>query len=136
MLDRNIPFYNIILKCNNYTNTEIILPAGYSFKNYQISDEKAWAKLEYDIGDFASEDEAEKYFLSEYGQNIDDVKERCFFVADEQGQIVGSCIAWKDGRGNGEVSSLHWLVVSPFCQGQKIGKALCQRVMKAFWEKN
>ena len=52
MLDRNIPFYNTILKCENYTNSEIILPQGYHFKNYQTGDEKAWARSEYKIGDF------------------------------------------------------------------------------------
>lgn len=136
MLDRNIPFYNIILKCEDYRNTEIILPTGYYFRNYQIGDEKAWAKLEYEIGDFASENQAEKYFLSQYGQDVESLKERCFFCIDEQEQVVGSCIAWKDGKGTKQVSSLHWLVVSPSHQGKKIGKALCQRVMKVFWEKN
>lgn len=41
MLDRNIPFYNVILKCDDYFNSEIILPQGYRFRNYQAGDEKA-----------------------------------------------------------------------------------------------
>lgn len=136
MLDRSIPFYNVILKCENYRDTKIVLPAGYHLRNYLTGDEKAWAKLEYEIGDFASVNEAEEYFLSQYGQNVDDLKERCFFVIDEQEHVVGSCIAWKDIKGTEPAASLHWLVVSPGHQGKKLGKSLCQRVMKAFREKN
>lgn len=46
MLDRSIPFYNVILKCDNYRDKE--------------------------IDDFASVNEAEEYFISQYGQNADD----------------------------------------------------------------
>lgn len=136
MPDRSIPFYNFILKSEIYIDTEIVLPKGYQFRNYQIGDEKAWAKLEYEIGDFPSTDEAEKYFISQYCQNIDHIRERCIFVIDEQEQIVGSCIAWKDQKGTEQVGSLHWLIVSPIHQGKKLGKALCQRVLKIFQEKN
>lgn len=135
MLDKSIPFYNVILKCDNYRDTEIVLPTGYRLRTYQTGDEKAWAKLEYEIGDFALINEAEEYFLSQYGQDADSLKERCFFATDEQERVVGSCIAWKDSRGIEQVASLHWLVVSPSHQGKKIGKALCQRVMKVFREK-
>ena len=135
MLDRTIPFYNIILKCDDYQDADIILPPGYCFRNYQSGDEKDWAELEYEIGDFGSTREAEEYFMSQYGQKADDLQERCFFVLDEQSQIVGSCIAWKDSRGTTQVASLHWLVVSPDHQGKGLGKALCQKVLEVFWEK-
>ncbi len=39
-VDRNIPFYNVILKCDNYKNSEIILKLGYRFKNYELGDMK------------------------------------------------------------------------------------------------
>ena len=136
MLDRSIPFYNTILKCENYEDTELVLPLGYHIRHFQAGDEKTWAKLEYEIGDFASVNEAEEYFIAQYGQDPDGLKERCFFAIDEQGHVVGSCIAWKDIRGAELVASLHWLVVSPSHQGKKLGKALCQSVMKVFQEKN
>lgn len=111
MLDRSIPFYNVILECDNYRDKEIVLPAGYHLRNYRAGDEKAWAKLEYEIDDFASVDEAEEYFISQYGQNEDDLGERCFFAIDEQEHVVGSCIAWKDNRGTELVASLHIAVM-------------------------
>lgn len=135
-MDRSIPFYNMILKCENYTDSEIVLPKGYQFRNYQAGDEKAWARLEYEIGDFETLEMAEKYFISEYCQNINDMGERCIFVLNREKEIVGSCIAWKDNKGNQTVASLHWLIVSQREQGKNLGKALCQRTMRVFLEKN
>ena len=112
----------------------VSLPEGYSFEMYDVADEKYWAKLEYEIGDFSSVAEAEKYFKINYCTQIDEVKKRCVFVVDAYGDVVGSCIAWNDLKGSDTVASLHWLVVSPEHQGKHIGLALCQKVLEIFSE--
>ena len=132
MIDRSIPYYNLILKCDKICTASVLLPEGYSFKLYEVGDEKYWAKLEYEIGDFSSIEEAEMYFKANYCNQIDELKKRCVFVVDDKGNVVGSCIAWHDLKGNNTVASLHWLVVSPKHQGKHIGLALCQKVMQIF----
>ncbi|MBQ7837146.1 MAG: GNAT family N-acetyltransferase [Clostridia bacterium] len=134
MIDRSIPYYNLILKRNEICTTSVSLPEGYNFKMYDVGDEKYWAKLEYEIGDFSSVEEAETYFRTNYCNQIDELKNRCVFVVDAYGDVVGSCIAWHDSKGNDMVASLHWLVVSPEHQGKHIGLALCQKVMNIFNE--
>ena len=134
MIDRSIPYYNLILKCTKICTTPVSLPKGYSFKMYDVGDEKYWAKLEYEIGDFSSVEEAEIYFKTNYCNQIDELKKRCVFVVDTHGDVVGSCTAWYDLKGKDIVASLHWLVVSPEHQGKHIGLALCQKVMKIFNE--
>ena len=134
MIDRSIPYYNLILKCNKICTTPALLPEGYSFKMYDEGDEKYWAKLEYGIGDFSSVEEAETYFRTNYCNQIDELKNRCVFVVDTCGDVIGSCIAWHDLKGNDTVASLHWLVVSPEHQGNHIGLALCQKVLDIFSE--
>ena len=136
MIDRSIPYYNLILKCTKICTTPVSLPEGYSFKMYDEGYEKYWAKLEYDIGDFSSVEEAEMYFKTNYCNQIDELKKRCVFVVDAYGDVVGSCIAWHDFKGNDTVASLHWLVVSPKHQGKHIGLALCQKVMNIFNERD
>ncbi len=137
MLDRTIPFYNTILRCDRYLNAEPALQNDYEFRMYQSGDEQKWAQLEYEIGDFDSAEEAEQYFISTYCSNKTlDVAKRCVFAVNEKNEIVGSCIAWKDLRGDELVASLHWLVVSTQHQGKGIGKALCQKVMQIFLEKD
>lgn len=93
MLDRSIPFYDTILKYESSLHQKIVVPNGYYFKKYQAGDERAWARLEYEIGDFKTMDAAEKYFVSEYCQDIYNIRNRCVFVVDHEAQIVGSCIA-------------------------------------------
>lgn len=134
-LDKNIPFYNVILKCENRKNSVITLKAGYRFKNYETGDENSWAKLEYEIGDFNSVNEAKEYFIDNYCKNKE-IRKRCFFVLNSENEIVGSCIAWNDKKENENVGSLHWLVVSPKERNRGLGKALCQKVLNFFHEKN
>ncbi len=135
MLNRTIPFYNVILRCDNLTVNSPILPNGYRFRMYQNGDEDSWARLEYEIGDFDTINDAKQYFVSTYLQNdFLDISKRCVFVVSPENEIVGSCIAWKDVKKDAYVASLHWLIVSPEYQGMGIGKALCRKVMQIFSE--
>ncbi len=132
-LDRTIPFYNVILRCDNSAVNSAILPTGYRFKMYQSGDEDSWARLEYEIGDFDTFNEAKEYFVSTYIQNDSlDISKRCVFVVNPENEIVGSCIAWQDLKNDMYVASLHWLIVSPKYQGMGIGKALCRKVIQIF----
>lgn len=135
MLDRSIPFYNTILKCAEYADSQAALDEGYRLRLYQPGDEKGWAKLHVETGDFDSLGEAEAYFLSTYCMDVREAAQRCVFAVDEGGEIAGSCIAWRDRRGEETVASLHWLVVSSAHQGKGLGKALCRQVMRIFVSK-
>lgn len=97
MLDRTIPFYNTILKCNNYQRKDVVLPKGFSIVPYKSGYEKAWAELEYSIGDFDSLEDAEKYFVATYTQN-QKLLGNILFLLNENKTVIGSCIAWQDKR--------------------------------------
>ena len=156
MLDRTIPFYNTILRCDNYRRKDVMLPEGFSIVPYKCGYEKAWAALEYSIGDFASIEDAEKYFTATYLQKPE-LFSNILFLINKDDEVVGSCIAWKDERKDGNilsltdeatssciawkderrgsmVSSLHWLIVTEKYQGLGLGKALCCAVMNIFEE--
>ena len=66
MLDRTIPFYNTIIRCDKYTFQPITLPDAYRIISYQPGFEQDWARLECSAGDFDSEKEAVEYFQSKY----------------------------------------------------------------------
>ena len=134
MLDRTIPFYNIILKCSDYSPRRVELPDGFSIISYQHGYEKEWAKLEYAIGDFDSLEEAEKYFVETYLQNSE-LFRNILFLLNREHEIVGSCIAWQDIQGENSASSLHWLVVQEQYQGIGLGRALGTAVMNIYAER-
>ena len=131
MLDRTIPFFNTILRCDSYTHQDVILPEGYKILSYQDGFENAWAELEYAIQDFDSLEEARQYFVETYLQDRDQLDKILFAVAPD-GSIVGTCIAWQDLRQGAWVSSLHWLVVDEKHQGLGLGRALCHAVMNIY----
>ena len=134
MLDRTIPFYNIILRCDDYRYKEVNLPHGFSIVSYKKGYEKAWAELEFSVGDFDSLEEAQNYFVKSYTQNQEALFRIVRFLLNEDNTVIGSCIAWQDKRKDSFVASLHWLIVNEKYQGMGLGKALCCEMMNIFEE--
>ena len=128
--DRSVPFYNLILRLDHWQRRDPVLPEGFRLRFYQPGDEAAWAALEYGIGDFDPQEEARAYFVQTYGSHAQDLARRCLFAVDGGGRVAGTCSAWRDPRGGGEVASLHWLAVSPEAQGRGLGKALCREALE------
>lgn len=135
MLDRTIPFYNIILRCDQYQSKELVLPSGFAIVPYEKGCEKAWAELEYAIGDFDSMEDAEHYFVETYLQN-QALSDNILFLLNEEKSIIGSCTAWQDKRQDADVSSLHWLVVDEKYHGMGLGRALCCATMNIYEEQD
>lgn len=132
MLDRSIPFCNVILRCDSYRFTKEELPDGFSIVTYTEGYEKEWARLEVFVGDFETEEGAEQYFIETYMCNKEELLNNAFFLLNENKEVIGSCIAWKDVKDNSSVASLHWLMVDEKYQGMGLGKALCRKVMNTF----
>ncbi len=131
MLDRTIPFYHIIMRCDRILPMEIKLPEGYTIRTYQPGDEDAWADMECAIGDFTTREAALALFTERYLADAT-LTDRIFFAIAPDGEIVGSVIAWEhDPRGMG-TRALNWVVVREDHQRKGLGKALCQTALRLF----
>ncbi len=126
MLDRTIPFCNIIMRCDRILPMEIKLPEGYAIRTYQPGDEHGWAALHVATGDFASAAEAAAYFMDKYSADLT----RALFAVSSAGDVVGAITAWTDDRAGENVRSIHWLAVDKGHQQQGLGRALCQTCLK------
>jgi len=133
MLDRTIPFMNIIMRCDAPNTLHAPIPEGYRLRHYRPGDNLAWAALETLLGDFASEEEALAYFATQYDP---EALASCAFFAEEihTTQVVGSVIAWHDPQGEASIASLHWLVVHPAHEKHGIGSALIAAAMRYYTE--
>jgi GNAT superfamily N-acetyltransferase len=133
MLDKTIPYKNVIMRADTYNpDQENHLPAGFHLKQFENGDEQQWAEIETSVGEFTSTSEALEYFRKHYMSELSVLRSRCYFALDLFGRHAGTCTAWYDRRGEETVGSLHWLAVKPEFQGQGIAKALLSRTMCLF----
>ena len=138
MLDRGIPYYNIIMKKNAPTTFAVpALPPQFELHAYRTGVEQQWAELEQEIGDFPSVQEASAYFAKTYLSRSDLLARRGIFVSDKNsGCLVGACIAWFDEQNGTPVSSLHWLITKETYQGRGIGSALIAAALNIYEQEN
>jgi len=138
MLDRSIPYYNIIMKKDTPTNfDDPALPPQFELHRYRTDVEQQWAELEYENGDFPSVQEASAYFTKTYLSRPDLLARRGVFISDkESGGLVGACIAWRDEQNGAPVSSLHWLITKEAYQGRGIGSALIAAALSIYEKEN
>ena len=138
MLNRNIPFYNIIMKktCPEQLNVPE-LPVEFELHHYSPGVERQWAELEYEIGDFPSVADAQKYFVEKYLNHPELLEQRGVFVSHRERKcLVGACIAWLDYQGTKPVSSLHWLVTKEQYQNRGIASAMLAAALNIYAEDN
>ncbi len=131
MMDRTIPLYHIIMRCDRILPMEVKLPQGYAIRTWQPGDEIAWADMECANGEFDTPEKAIALFTQRYLQDPS-LTDHIFFAVAPDGAIAGSVIAWEhDVRGMG-IRSLNWVIVRDEHQGKGLGRALCQTALRLF----
>ena len=130
MLDRTIPYCNIIMRCDRVLPMEIKLPAGYTIRTWQPGDENAWADMEFAVGDFPTQAEAKARFEQVYLADPARAAQRAFFLIAPDQTIAGSVIAWESMRQSIAVPTIDWLIVRKEHQGKGLGRALCQTALR------
>lgn len=108
------------------------LPAGYSTRKFRKGEGRLWAQVEAAAGEFGSADAALERFIREFGDKLDDMEDRCFFlVDDETRRVIGTATAWYDPDFEGEdYGRVHWVSIVPEFQGRRLAKPLMCVVME------
>ncbi len=136
VIDKNITYFNLIMRCDIYEPKEILLPTGYSFRGYRDGDAREWARIEVEVNDFDTFDNALKYFTSKYLSNVEELEKRFICVENQNKEVVGIVIAWFEIFNDDAISAVHWLVTSPDEAGKGIGTALVQKMLSVFHNLN
>jgi GNAT superfamily N-acetyltransferase len=104
-------------------------PVGYSIRTFVPGNERLWAQIEAEAGEFDTAEEALTHFNTEFGAFADELEDRCFFLEDPKGNAIGTATAWY-GTLAGEVyGRVHWVGIIPSHQGKKLSKPLLSAVM-------
>ena len=95
MLDKSVEFYSIIMKhLNNIPPVLPEIPQGFSIRFYKKGDEQEWAKIQVEVLEFPTREEALKCY-DYYWQYMDELKKRQLFIIDDStGEPVATANAW------------------------------------------
>ena len=129
MLDKSLPYFNVLLKRLPQTAIpESILPEGYRFEYFKDGDEMAWTEIEISVLEFTNTTEAVEYFSKDYLPHIDELKRRTIFLISPDDEKVGTAAAWWSFKGEKKVQSIHWVAVKPSHQKLGLGRALINMI--------
>lgn len=106
------------------------LPPGYRFRTYRDGDDETWTAIQIAAEPFIKV--TPELFVREYGEHLDALPDRMFFVETEAGEAVGSISAWWErNRDNPmERGRIHWVVVHPNHQRRGLTKPMMTRAMQ------
>jgi len=103
---------------------------GFYIKKFEKGQEKDWADLEYSVGEFGSKEEALRHFFKEFGSRTDLFCQRCFFLYNRRGEVVGTATAWEDSDFFHTLTGrMHWLSIRPDYQGRGLARPLITAVL-------
>ena len=68
-------------------------PSDYTIRTFVRGDERLWAKIESDAGEFANQEQALEHFQAEFGPFLSEMEDRCFLLEDRHGETIGTARA-------------------------------------------
>ena len=131
MIDNSVEYKEIVLVIDAdkaMSTPDASLPKGFSFRLFNGEEDIAhWCRIEASVKEFDSETEANKHFQKEFSSRMEDLKQRCVFILNEDGLPIATAMGWLS---NAEIKSrLHWVAVCPEYQGLGLGKSVTQKAI-------
>ena len=136
MIDKSAQNYSLfMIKTDPENYPKCSLPEGFTFAFYKSGDEKEWARLEYELGQFDTVEDGIACFKREFftGQTLRP-EDRMLFVISPEGEYAATLTLWNGNHFGDERQRAHWLAVSDKFAGLGIAKALLSRVLELFGE--
>jgi len=134
MVDRTIPYKNIIMIAANPEHQTVSLTEGYYFDKYRDGDDEKWAIMEQFVGDFPTTEKALEYFRRVYLSRREELEKRFVIVRNKAGEGVCSCIAWNTSRNGEKCPCLQWLVTADGYEGLGLANAVAAKTVTRFAE--
>lgn len=108
---------------------EVPFPAGFGVRNYRPGEGHIWTRIQIAAEPFTKVDD--QLFHREFGDNLEALEDRMFFIITDDGEEVGTITAWwtPDWKGK-EWGIIHWIAVHPDYQGRGLSKPAMTVAMK------
>lgn len=112
------------------------VPAGYQIRTFQPGDEAAWARIETEAGEFATEEAARRRFDAFFGRDVARLACNCFFLLAPDGGPIGTASTWPGRYRNEPRGQVSWVGIVPPFQSQGLAKPLLSAVMARLAEEH
>lgn len=133
MQDRTVPFFPVLMeKLDTQVYPRHDLPQGYAFCAYEPGMEADWCRLVHEVGPVDSAAAARKIFEEEFLPYPGELRRRCLFVRDPQGEKVATASLWHGNHFGKTLQRVHWVMVSQKAQGKGLAKALLTRLLDIY----
>ena len=112
---------------------EVSFPRGFDVRNYRPGEGYIWTRIQRAAEPFIEIDDL--LFEREFGQHLQEMEDRSFFVIADDGEEVGTITAWwnPDWR-NREWGLIHWVAIHPDYQGLGLSKPAMTVAMRRLKE--
>lgn len=130
--DRRICYYELLLERELSNIPEYGLPEGYRFVPYSDGDRERWIEIEMSAKEFTNYEQGSEAWNRYYGENLDVLPDRMFFIENEEGEKIATATAFYDiyGRDTSGAGWLHWVAVKREYQGKGLSKPLLTYVLR------
>lgn len=134
MPDGSLPhIYVLMVKRDPACYPRYELPQGYDFCMFEPGNERDWARIQWEAGQFPTEEGALSAFQKVYAPRPEELPRRCFFVRDGEGRRIAAASLWfGDHFGEEMPNRLHYVAVCPGHEGRGIAKAMVTRALDLF----
>lgn len=133
MLDKSLEYIEIVMRRRKGKFVrDFPLPDGFKFTFFEEGNESDWAEIESSVGEFDSQEKALEYFEGRYLPYIEELKRRCIFIENPEGEKIATFTAWWEILNKKRKPWVSWVAVKPGYQGKELGKAIVSRGMNLF----
>lgn len=124
-INRTLKYVDLLLVRGLDDIPVMSLPEGFRFVLFQDGDEKNWVDIEVSSGEFLSFDEGIEAFNYYYGHCYEELKKRCIFIENNEGEKVATATAFYADYPIGDITGyVHWVSVKKEYQGKGLSKPL------------
>ena len=136
MLDKSVPYKEVLMarSASAPMPESKALPEGYTARLFRPGDEAGWASVETSVGEFDNTEEGLRYFHREFTPHLAEVQRRLTLICDPSGCPVATATAWWSAVQQNRFGMIHWVAVTPHCQGMGLGRAVTIQAMNRLAE--
>lgn len=108
------------------------LPKGFSIVMYKNGYEYDWARIQTELKQFNTIEDALICFSNTFLNGSEDVYKKCFFIQDGNGKNVATASIWDGNHFGKTMQRIHWVAVSKKYQNIGLGKSLVSTALDLF----